>query len=117
MGRWITKNGAHVWIESGSLLDALDEKYNSSESKFIGKVSKTFENYESLGYIKINKSVYKRIADIIGTYPKKYKVGQHVINVDNVIYLVNVERRDYFGVYDYCSTDKFDELIDLYSSI
>lgn len=42
MGRWITKNGVHVWIEENNLLDALNDHYPSQkyndDVKYITKI-------------------------------------------------------------------------------
>lgn len=108
-GVWRTIKGSKVFIPTGQ---TPAEAFENSK-----KISKVFDNYKHLGYIEIDKSYYKRLADIIGTYPKKYRVGGHVINLDNVFYLVNVERRDFFGVYDSCPIDIFDDLMELYSSV
>lgn len=105
-GVWRTIRGRRIFIPEGA---SVEESFKQSL-----QISKVFENVKDMGYIKVDKVTYSRLANIIGTYPKKYVKGEHLINLDNVIYITDVKTRMDFGVLDYCNADDFDELIELF---
>lgn len=104
MGRWITKNGVHVWLEEDNLLNALKDTYPSraynKDVEYITKIKGKDKLESEFGQLKNN--------DIVLTNERKKHIKERrKDDFDFVINHLNETLEDY----DYLLKDEKDKVI------
>ncbi len=98
MGRWITKNGHHIWLEENDLLDALKDRYPSQkynyDVKYITKIKGKGPIEKEFGKLKND--------DIVLTDERKEHIRER--RKDDFDYIIN-NMKNTIDDYDYLLKD------------